>query len=156
MAQPTFSAIPNKEVVKGDTWERKSELNMGPIGKYENTYKYTYEGKNTDAKDEKEKKLDKIKVETTLKYIAPGDQAAGGGLPFRIKGADLKSKEGTGTILFDAEKGRIEKSNMSLKLEGKLTIEIGGQTTEVDLSQTQTTNVETSDKPQVTPEPKKQ
>ena len=63
MADPTFAAIPGKAVKKGDTWEQKTKLDMGPIGSYENTYKYTYEGK-----DEKTK-LDRIKVDTTLKYI---------------------------------------------------------------------------------------
>jgi hypothetical protein len=143
MAQPTFAAIPNKEVAKGESWKKESELNMGPIGKYKNTFTYTYEGK-----DDKDKKLDKIKVETKLEYVAPADQP-GGALPFRIKAADLKTTSASGTILFDPEKGRIEKSNMNLEMKGKLTIEIGGQTTEVDLSQVQDTKVETADKSQL-------
>src|SRR5262249_44600534 len=64
MAEPAFAAIPNKPVKKGDTWERKQTLNMGPIGTYDTVNKYTYEGKDG--------KLDKIKVDTTLKYAAPG------------------------------------------------------------------------------------
>ncbi len=136
MADPTFAAVPNAEKNKGDTWSRKSTLDMGPIGKYENEYKYTYDGQ-TDKKD-------KIKVETTLKYIKP-DMAAAGALPFKIKDADLTSKNAAGTITFDADKGRIEKSEMSINLAGKLTIEIGGQPTSVDLDQTQKTVVENAD-----------
>jgi hypothetical protein len=143
MAEPTFAVVPDKPVAKGEKWTRSSSLDMGPIGKYENTYTFTYEGK-----DEKEKKLDKIKVDTVLKYKEPAADAAGvGGLPFRIKSADLKSTNATGTIWFNNDKGRVEKSNMSLKLEGTLSIEIGGQTTKVDLSQTQETTVETTDTP---------
>jgi len=138
MAEPTFAAIPNAEVTKGKPWERKTTLDMGPIGKYENEYKYTYEGK--------EAKLDKIKVETTLKYKEPGESPAGTGLPFKIKSADLKSSSATGTILFDPEKGQIVSSDMKVDLTGKLSIEIGGQVTEVGLTQTQTSKVETSDK----------
>jgi hypothetical protein len=143
MAEPTFAAVPGKEVAKGDKWERNTVLDMGPIGKYENNYKYTYEGK-----DEKEKKLDKIKVEMNLKYKEPAEPAGSGtsNLPFKIKNADLKSTSGTGTILFNPEAGRIEKSDMTVELSGKLTIEIGGQSTEVNLTQTQKSNVETSDK----------
>jgi Family of unknown function (DUF6263) len=143
MAEPTFAAVPGKEVAKGDKWERNTVLDMGPIGKYENNYKYTFEGK-----DEKEKKLDKIKVETTLKYKEPAEVAGAGtsGLPFKIKNADLKSTSATGTILFDATAGRIEKSNMTVELSGKLTIEIGGQSTEVNLTQTQKSDVETGEK----------
>jgi hypothetical protein len=140
MAEPTFAAIAGKEVTKGESWERKSTLDMGPIGKYENDYKYTFEGT--------EGKLDKIKVDTTLKYKEPGEVAGGGtsGLPFKIKNADLKSSSATGVILFDPEKGWISKSDMKLELGGKLGIEIGGQTTEVNLTQTQSSTVETSDK----------
>jgi len=140
MAEPTFAVVPDKAVGKGDTWTKTSTLDMGPIGKYENSYKYTYEGK-----DEKEKNEPKIKVDTTLKYTPPGDVAGVGGLPFKIKAADLKSTNATGTIHFNSDKGRLDKSNMKLDLQGELSIEIGGQTTKVALSQTQETTVETSD-----------
>jgi hypothetical protein len=142
MADPTFAAIQqDKEVSKGNTWTKDTKLNMGPIGTYENNYKYTYDGQD-------DKKLDKILVETTLKYTPPAaDQA--GGLPFKIKSADLTSKNAKGTILFNNEKGRIQSSNMTLDLDGKLSIEIGGQTTPVELKQNQTTSVETTDESQV-------
>ena len=137
MAEPTFAAIPNKDVAKGEKWTKENTLDMGPIGKYTNTYTYTFDGT--------EGKLDKIKVETTLKYTPPDDKATGAGLPFKIKSADLKTTSGTGTAPFDPEKGRIEKATFKLDLSGELEIEIGGQTTKVELKQTQETTVETSD-----------
>jgi hypothetical protein len=143
MADPTFAAVPNSDKKKGETWDKDSKLDMGPIGTYENKYKYTYEGKNTEGSDQ-DKKLDKIKVETTLKYTPPGE-AANSPLPFKIKSADLTSKNANGTILFNVDKGRIESSKQSLTLSGKLKIEIGGQTTDVDLTQDQTTEVKTTD-----------
>ncbi len=144
MADPTFAAIPNKDVKKDEKWEKTSKLDMGPIGKYENTYHYTFEGPDKDKKD-------KISVKTDLKYTAPADNTSGGGLPFKIKSADLTSKDAGGTILFDAAKGRVEESNMKVTLTGKLSIEIGGQATAVDLDQTQTTKVTTSDTNPITP-----
>ncbi len=141
MAEPTFGAIPNKEVKKDDTWERKSTLDMGPIGKYDNSYTYKYVGMDN--------KLAKITVESTLKYSEPKAEGAGGGtggLPFKIKNANLKSSKASGTILFNPDKGWIERSNMDLDLSGDLDIEIGGQTTKVTLTQTQKSSVETSDK----------
>ena len=136
MADPAFASVPSGPVKKGQSWEKQSKLNMGPIGTYDTTYKYTYEGK--------EGKLDKIKVDTILNYKPPEPTAAGS-LPFKIKTAKLESKNATGTILFDAEKGRLDSSDMKLTLEGKLTIEIGGMTTEVDLNQEQDTKVKTTD-----------
>jgi Family of unknown function (DUF6263) len=136
MAEPTFAVMPEKE---GATeWKKTTTLDMGPIGKYENTYNYKIEGT--------EGKLVKIKVDTNLTYKAPADNATGSsGLPFKIKSADLKSSNAGGTITFDTEKGRVAKSNTKIELKGKLSIEIGGQQTVVDLSQTQESTVETSD-----------
>lgn len=135
MADPTFGVVPGKEVTKGEAWNKDSSLNLGPIGSYDSKYKYTYEGKDGD--------LQKVKVDTTLTYKTPTE--SGEGLPFRIKSATLTSKDAGGTIFFNPAKGRLEKSNLSLKLEGSLDIEIGGTTTKVDLKQEQTTVVATSD-----------
>jgi len=143
MSDPAFAAIPDKPVKKGDTWEKKMTLNMGPIGSFETNYKYTYEGPD-------EKKLHKIKVDSTLKYLPPGPNA-GSGLPFKILKADLNSKESKGEILFDSEKGRVANSNMTMKMAGTLTIEIGGMSSDVTLDQTQTTTVKTSDENPITP-----
>jgi len=139
MAEPTFAVVPGKEVNVGDKWQKKTELDMGPIGKYVNTYDYQYE-KTTD------KKLEQIKVETKLDYQQPDDKAQQGGLPFKIKSAKLKSSNPVGQVFFDKEKGRVQSSTMKLSLSGDLTIEIGGQTTTVNLSQEQTSTIETSDK----------
>jgi hypothetical protein len=131
--------LPGGEVSPNETWKRTSKLTMGPIGSYDNTYNYTFKGK------EKDSKLDKIEVKTDLKYTPPNPDAQGGALPFKIKKADLSSKNATGTILVDADKGRVEKSEMTLELSGNLDIEISGQTASVSLTQNQTTKVETSD-----------
>jgi Family of unknown function (DUF6263) len=136
MADASFSVVPNKEVKKGETWKRESKLSLGPIGTWNNTYDYTL--------DSIDKDIAKIGVKTTMKYEKPGENAAGG-LPFKIKSADLKSTDASGDISFNQDKGRIESSTMTLKLSGKLSIEIGGQSTDVTLEQTQTSNVKTSD-----------
>jgi hypothetical protein len=141
MAEPTFAVVPQRDESVGGKWSKDSALDMGPIGKYENKYSYTYEGKNKEGKDDKEKKLDKIKVETMLKYVPPGDVAGVASLPFKIKSADLKASDAKGIVLFNTEAGRVESTTMDLKLDGDLSIEIGGQTTKVTLSQMQNTTV---------------
>jgi hypothetical protein len=141
MAEPTFAVVPQREVTVGEKWTKESTLDMGPIGKYENKYTYTYKGKNKDAKDDKAKKLDRIEVETALKYVPPAEGGGVASLPFKIKSADLTASDAKGTVLFDEEAGRVDSSTMHLELKGKLSIEIGGQTTQVELQQTQDTNV---------------
>lgn len=138
MAEPTFAVVPSKEAAKGETWTRNTTLDMGPIGKYKNEYKYTYEGATGG--------MQTIKLDTKLNYEPPGEQAGQGGLPFKIKGAKLTSTSQDGRITFDAAKGRLEKSTVKIELKGDLSIEIGGATTKVDLSQTQESTVETIDK----------
>ena len=145
MAEPTFAVISNDAVEKGKTWKKETKLDMGPIGSYKNEYTYTYEG--TDDKS----KTDKIKVDTKLTYTPPEKADGVGGLPFRIKSADLTSKNATGTVWFNRDKGRVDKSDMSLDLTGKLEIEIGGQPTKVELTQNQKTEISTSDTNPVEP-----
>jgi hypothetical protein len=147
MADPVFAVAPNKPVKKTEHWTSELKLNMGPIGTYETTYTYTYEGK--DGKN------DKISQTADVKYVPPTDSGAGPAtLPFKIKKADLKTKEAKGTVLFDNQKGRVASSDMSLALAGTLTIEINGMSTDVQLDQTQKTTVKTMDTNPVPP-PKK-
>jgi hypothetical protein len=135
MAEPMFAALPGKKK-KGDSWPRKSTLDMGPIGKYETTYTYTYEGPDKD-------KNEKIAVKTELKYTPPDPKDAAN-LPFHIKNAKLETKDSTGTIVYDPKLGWPKSSELTMKLTGTLTIEIGRQSTEVELTQEQATRITTS------------
>lgn len=134
MAEPTWGAFPTSPVKKGSSWTRNYNLDLGGIGQYDTKYTYTVDNMN--------KEEGKVKIDAKLEYKAPSDKK---GLPFAIKSASLASKDGTGNAVFDREKGRIQSSDMKMKLEGKLDIEISGMTTEVQLEQTQTSSVVTSD-----------
>lgn len=139
MAEPMWGAFPNKAVKKGSAWDAKFQLDLGGIGIYDTEYKYTLEGVD--------KGLAKIKIEPSLTYKAPGDKR---GLPFQIKAdktklASVKGQETTGEATFDKEKGRIDRSNVKMKLEGDLEIVISDMTTQVSLVQTQNSTVTTSD-----------
>jgi len=139
MAEPTFAVVPAKS---GETeWTRTSKLDMGPIGKYENTYKFKYTGKEGAG----DKEVAKITVDTTLNYTQPGDMAGQGGLPFKIKSAQLTSTNREGNLSFNLGKGRLESSKTVLDLKGDLSIEIGGTTTKVELKQSQESNITTQD-----------
>jgi hypothetical protein len=137
MSDPAFSVIPGKPVSRGDSWEKIASLGMGPIGSFDTNYKYTYGGLDKNE-------LQKIKVDTTLKYQSPSPNAVSA-LPFKIVKADLKSKESHGNILFDSAKGRVAKSDMITHLTGTLSIEIGGMASEVTLDQTKTTKIRMTD-----------
>lgn len=139
MADPAFGMVPGRPVAKGESWSRDSKLNLGPIGSYKNAYKYTLENVNKDVAD--------IRVDSTLVYEAPTE--SGEGLPFRIKSAKLQGKDSGGRIAFDMAKGRLDKQELRVKLEGELDIEIAGTATKVELKQDQTTTITTSDESQL-------
>ncbi len=143
MTDPTYKLLPDAPKKKGDKWEKKTNLNLGPIGSYELTYKFTY------AEPEKEgakKDFDKLEVETAINYTAPKD--GGEGLLFRIKdGSKLVSDPAgsKGTVYYDPKAQRIEEATINIKLKGDLVVVIGGTDTKVELTQEQKTTIKTAD-----------
>jgi hypothetical protein len=136
MAEPTWWALPDGAVAKGKTWTKDSKLNLGPIGKYDTTFTFTYDGQ--------EKNLDKIGIKADLTYTAPTEKEASG-LPFTIKEAKLASKSATGEAFFDRAKGRFDSSKMDMKLAGTLTITVGNMNTDITLDQDQNSASKSSD-----------
>ncbi|MBI1831064.1 MAG: hypothetical protein HYR84_06410 [Planctomycetes bacterium] len=136
MAEPTWFAYPANNTFPdaGKTWSRKSDLDLGPIGKYDTNFDFKY----IELKDG----MDKIGVETKLTYTAPADKQ---GLPFVIHEAKLTATDGKGTATFDRAKGRFASSDLSMKLSGTLTIEVGGMRTTVTLDQEQNATSTTAD-----------
>jgi hypothetical protein len=136
MVEPTWFAVPIKAVNPGESWTRQSKIGLGVIGNYETTHRFTYQGQDAS-------RLDKIKIVADLKYTAPVQGQ--GGLPFVIKRANLASKGSTGEARFDRAKGRIDSSTMTMKLEGDVSIEVGGMVTDIFLTQEQVSTTRTYD-----------
>ena len=133
MAEPTWYAFPKDGIIpKGDTWQKKSELDLGPIGKYNTTFDFKYEGKEKDT----------IGIKTSLEYTAPTEKS---GLPFIIHAAKLSSSSGIGSAVFDRKAGRFKSTEITMKLTGTLEIEVGNQKTTVELTQDQTASSTTLD-----------
>ncbi len=143
MTEPAFAVVAGKgQAVKvGQDWSRSNKLTMGPIGSYDATYKYVYRGPEKLG----DQLLHKIELNTDLKYTPPDPKEAST-LPFKIEGGSLKAEKAAGTILFDAEKGRVHSTDMTVNLAGKLTISVSDQKAEVDLKQEQNTKTKTLDK----------
>lgn len=131
---PLFDFVPDKAVRKGDTWVRKREASLGPVGRYVSINKYIY----ADEKDG----LDHIKVESSVGYVAAEEK---GKLPFTIIVNDLKSVPMTGLIVFDRVRGRGVSAVFRTRLEGSLKIDIGGMNTTVELTQDQEVQVTITD-----------
>lgn len=142
MADPTFGVVPKEPKKLMDKWTKTVKLTLGPLGTYDNTYTYTYAKQTGDNAE--------IDVAVELKYTPPAADQGGETLPFKIKGGEITQvkddKSNKGKVIFNTKLGRIESSNVSVKMTGKLNLDIGGTTTEVTLTQDQTTELKTSDK----------
>ena len=157
MVDPTFKLLPDAPKKPGDKWEKKTTLNLGPIGTYDLTYKFTYVGPETA--DGPHKGADKIEVETLINYTAPKDTSDG--LLFRIKeGSKLTSDPAgsKGVVYYDPKNQWIAEATINIKLKGDLLVVIGGTDTKVELTQEQKTTIKTQDTSFLAPkkdEPKK-
>lgn len=143
MADPSFGVVPKEAKKVGEKWTKTLKLNLGPLGTYDNTYEYTFAKQTGDVAD--------IDVAVQLKYAPPPADQGGETLPFKIKGGKIEQQPGDknnkGKVSFNTKTGRVEKSNVAIMLTGSLTLDIGGTTTDVTLTQQQDTSVTTSDKP---------
>ena len=153
MTDPTYKLLPDSPKKAGEKWERSSKLNLGPIGSYDLTYKFTYIG---PEKEGPKKDMDKIELETVINYTAPKEVTEG--LVFRIKeGSKLTSDPAgsKGVVYYDPKAGRIDEATIRIKLKGDLTVVIGGTDTKVELTQEQVTTIKGSDTSLMNP-PKKE
>ncbi len=141
MTDPSAGVTPPVPQPVNGTWEKKSTLSLGPIGSYDRTFAYTYKGKDPEKKD-----LDRIEVKPTLTYKPP--TGSGEGLPFRIKGGKLETKEvKQGLVLYNPKSGKVEQVRINLVLTGDLDVVIGSADSKVALNQDQRTELDTSDTP---------
>jgi hypothetical protein len=99
-AEILLNPLNPKRVRPGDSWTWNQTLSLRPIGNIESRYQFNY-GRS-------EGKLIRIDVQSTLE-----------GKKLQGKDKELKGK-GTGTILFDPDKGRIVSEELDSRLEGKI------------------------------------
>jgi hypothetical protein len=139
MAQPVLGAAPGKAVRPGEKWTRKRTLDLGPLGSCDITDTYTLEGREPG-----QRRLYRIKASEDVRWKAPAAKA-GGGLPFVVKALDVTEAGGSGTVLFNRARGRVERWAMRTSLVGQVQIRLGDQDMAVALDQVQEITVETTD-----------
>ncbi len=133
-----LAVVPDKEVRKGDTWNRESIVDLGPLGQWRHRATYTYEGLDG--------KLSKVGIHVAVKAKEAGPAAPG--LPFQLKQIKINSQQTSGAYWFDRQRGQLDHLELQVQLDGDLVIEIGGQATNVHLSQTQKMTIKVTDAPE--------
>jgi hypothetical protein len=129
--------LPDKPVKTGDTWEKKVETPLGPLGSMTVTNHYKYDGKG--KLDDKE--YEKISFVSDVKYQP---SKAEGSAPFQILKGDLKAQDARGTVYFDTTAGRLVQQDSEMNLKGNLTLSVAGQNLDAEVDQTQKTKVSLS------------
>jgi hypothetical protein len=131
-AQECFTTLPAGPVRPGATWTRKTQVDMSPMGSFQVTDRYIYEGRHG--------KLDRIKIETTWKDRPP--EGNDPDRPTQTKTVDFKGTA-SGFVLFDRDRGRVVRMESTLKVTGKVILVT--QDAEADLTLTQKTTLRTTD-----------
>jgi hypothetical protein len=125
----TFLIAPDKPVAVGDKWDRTDKMALGPLGNVETKSAYKLDAVKGDVAT--------ISMKGDLTFKAgDGDDA---GLPFKIKKADLKAENFTGTHKFDMKAGRLSESKIEMEMAGTMTIEAAGMTIDAKMKQKMTT-----------------
>ena len=117
-----FGFVPNKNVNKGETWTRESAV-PGPLGNFKSVSTYTYNGKGTGGEE--------IAVMQSMEYTVPKGDFAGA---FKVVRGDLKAENAKGSIIFDAEKGKLVSATFSVLTRGNLTVDVAGQELPLEMS----------------------
>lgn len=133
LANPFLDFTPPGSVFPGASWKRSRTRDSGAVGSYRDELTFTYLGRFGS--------LERIEATGTLNYQAP---SKAGDLPFVVRSADLKGLQSQ-VLMFNACRRRLAERTMSTQLAGKMSVEVGGMKTEVNLKQTQQRRVSLSD-----------
>ena len=125
--EQALAYLPDGPVKVGDKWERATEVNLGSGQLMSFLTKYEYLG----TVEQDGVTLDKIggkAFEVSLSIV--------GNPALQLTKSDLKIKESATTHLFDRERGHLVSKNAKVRIDGPLTLVIGGMELEgkVDLT----------------------
>jgi hypothetical protein len=137
-AHSVFGFLPAKAVEKDAKWQKEVKIPLGPLGSFKAVNKYTYTGDGREGIQ--------ISVTGKLTYARP-DKKAAAGAPFKVTKGKIASTQFKGTVVFDAKRGRLVRSETKLVLEGTVTVDVMKNLLDMKIEQESTTTDRVSDKP---------
>jgi hypothetical protein len=135
-AREVFGFLPEKSE---KTWTRDVLSPLGPLGDLNIKYSYKMEAPETVNG----KPLEKITFDSTVLYSPPNAQnAAIQQSAFRVAKGDLKrTDQKKGTILFDAQVGRLASMDSDITLKGNMSLLVSGTKLDAEIEQNMKTKV---------------
>jgi Family of unknown function (DUF6263) len=131
-----LDVLPSTAVKKGDTWKKETALPLGPIGNFKLTMTFTDIGKEKDG--------EKVGIKGVFS-IQPA-KADTADLGFKVVKVELTHSEITGTMVFDAARGRLVKTEWTAAMVGTMTVQRQGEQTKVSIDGTETRTFRLLDK----------
>jgi hypothetical protein len=130
-----FDLLPDKAVNKGDKWKKVNDVPMAALGKFSFNTEFTYEGKGEGGQ--------LISTKGTFSFMAgKGDI----GMGIKLLKMELTKNQQTGTVLFDADKGRLVSRELKMPMAGTMTLDANGLQIDVQLDGTENRTIRLHDK----------
>ncbi|MDA1017995.1 MAG: DUF6263 family protein [Planctomycetota bacterium] len=141
LAIQTFGIGPGRPVERGESWQQKMKLALGPFGSIAMTRVLKHAGTGAETNGTEFIRLD---VTGTAAYELPtGDFP---GFPFKVTKGTFTFQGLNGSGTFDPQAGRLKSLSMQLDMTGDLTIQLGKSEQDVMLVQQQQSTMTVSTK----------
>lgn len=134
MLSPLTHVMPDHPVSAGVEWSRRWTAPDTPLVNVTNETKFTYVS-NTGPRHQ---------IRTSSNVTMDKAKNGAGGQPIGIKTINVKTISGAGMLTFDSEKGRLAEAEQKIHITGKMGVDVGGMEIEIELDQTQTSAIRTS------------
>lgn len=128
---------PQKPLAEGTSWEEAMSHSWGDLGSWQGQTTYEYKGPGEG--------LHAIGYTHDLIYHPPLAEGRNN-LPFKISNPAFRTKAAHGTLRFDADKGRLSSMEENFHVQGRMMIDIAGQSLPMQLDETQDFQLELLDK----------
>ena len=119
---------PERTLKKDDRWQHPLTHSWGPLGNWKGQADFRYDGERDG--------LSRVLYDLKLDHKAP-DKQAGTTLPFRPDEATFQTEKAGGIILFDRERGRVERAAETFHVRGTMAIELFGQKASIGIVEQQ-------------------
>lgn len=119
---------PARTLKANDRWQQPLTHSWGPLGDWKGQADYRYDGERDG--------LSRVAYNLKLTHQAPDNQATGA-LPFRPSDATFQTEKAGGIILFDRERGRVERAAERFHVRGTMAIELFGQKASIGIVEQQ-------------------
>jgi len=135
-----LTAVPRKSVQRGQSWQQKQSLNVGPFGTL--NVDRTFEHKGVADRDGIS--VVDLELRGVAEYQLPDPNTSR--LPFKISQGSLQVDQFRGTGTYDLARQRLNQLSVTLHVSGSLTISVGPQKAELTIDQSQSSTLRVLDK----------